>query len=391
MPRKNPPAKWVLPKIVHPTKTRCFTIEVPDERFYIAAFRGALLNLAAAYHWQDDSAHTARDVARVWRSIVDRVTGCTPPPLPGRPGIYIEDTMSSQIRIKPENTCIIQMWCIDHWEDWYDPTRCIPGSVGNPSPAGDLAAGECRSYSVVLNGSSQWILPVALEDGDTFTVSNMQGGWNDGTLQWYCPSGSIYGLGVCTGSPGHDGGDPDAVGYHMQLLGFLDGIYYPIVDGGVVAVPTGTAASNLTFRANDATLSDNTGSVSFDITVCRNPAPVESYGISYAYGSGPGSVIAGSVVSITAAARSVVPSNTAYNIELSISPCAKLEILSAPGWTDTDGAGPNVSWNCEDCSSTPHEVFPPATLIPTFGNQECTTLGINSVTPFSITFRLTPA
>lgn len=80
MNRKNALAKWTLPTIVHPETTKCIQIEIPDEQFYIAAFRGAMLHLQEAYKWADDEAHTAKQVALVWRDIIDNMDfGCGVP------------------------------------------------------------------------------------------------------------------------------------------------------------------------------------------------------------------------------------------------------------------------------------------------------------------------
>lgn len=76
MARRNPPAKWVLPEVINPDTTRCFIINVPNERFHVAAFRGALLDLAAGYKWQDDPDHKAKDVALVWRGVIDNMEDC---------------------------------------------------------------------------------------------------------------------------------------------------------------------------------------------------------------------------------------------------------------------------------------------------------------------------
>lgn len=76
MSKRYPRAKWVLPGDIHPVGTRCFQIVVPDDPYYIAAFRGALLNLASASQWQDDPEHKAREVAAVWRPLIDGVTDC---------------------------------------------------------------------------------------------------------------------------------------------------------------------------------------------------------------------------------------------------------------------------------------------------------------------------
>lgn len=74
MNRKNPRAKWTLPDVINPLETMCVQIQVPKERFHIAAFRGALLNLASATQWADDPDHTAKEVATVWRGVIDSMT-----------------------------------------------------------------------------------------------------------------------------------------------------------------------------------------------------------------------------------------------------------------------------------------------------------------------------
>jgi len=83
MNRRNPRAKWTLPDVINPLETMCVQIQVPKERFHIAAFRGALLNLASAAQWADDPDHTAKLVANVWRDVInsmtevcDGLTGC---------------------------------------------------------------------------------------------------------------------------------------------------------------------------------------------------------------------------------------------------------------------------------------------------------------------------
>lgn len=73
MATKNPRAKWVLPLVVDPTERLCAVVPVPNDVYHIAAFRGAMLGLASAYKWGDDLAHTAKDVANVWRDIAENV------------------------------------------------------------------------------------------------------------------------------------------------------------------------------------------------------------------------------------------------------------------------------------------------------------------------------
>lgn len=73
MPRRNPPAKWMLPDVVDPPDSICMSLQVPNNRYHIAAFRGALWNLASAINWADDIDHTAKEVAQVWRNVIDNM------------------------------------------------------------------------------------------------------------------------------------------------------------------------------------------------------------------------------------------------------------------------------------------------------------------------------
>lgn len=59
---------WILPTVLDPPR-RCVTIEVPDDPAYFTAFWGALWELQYWFNWQRDPAHTARQVAAVWREI----------------------------------------------------------------------------------------------------------------------------------------------------------------------------------------------------------------------------------------------------------------------------------------------------------------------------------
>jgi len=112
MARKNPPAKWVLPEVVDPDDRLCMKIPVPNDRFHIAAFRGALLNLAAAYKWQDDVDHTAKDVALVWRDIIDDLNW----------GCGLDD-----VRQNEENPCTLEKtFDGETWEAFADLQKCPP-------------------------------------------------------------------------------------------------------------------------------------------------------------------------------------------------------------------------------------------------------------------------
>ncbi len=273
MTRRNPPAKWVLPTIVNPPGRLCFQIEVPDDPLHVAAFRGALLDLASAYKWADDPTHKAREVALLWREIVNNVKPCSTPVAP-HGGAEIEDCM--RLRVKPDDPCVLQIECLpDQWEDFYDPRSCVISGVGQEGPAARPAAGQCVEYDVVLQANSKWRLPVAVENGDTIQISAASGGWYDpdSGVFWNCPDGQRYSFGTCSGFQTNNPADPVPSAYHMALVGLVGAIGYAAFNQTIaVSGQTGQVAVDL--FANDANIGNDGGSVSFHVKVCNGQPSV---------------------------------------------------------------------------------------------------------------------
>lgn len=291
MPRRNPPARWVLPTTVDPAVRRCYTIEVPDDPAHIAAFRGALLALASAYNWADDPAHTAKDVALVWRAIIDS---------------HIDWGCAVQTQIREDDICTLS-WSYDGWVTFnsYDPSGCIlanidsvvPGMIsdaiaqaiadgllqqngGQPSPSGGPAPETCQTLHVTLPANQRWHCPFPVTDGWTVEIANIKGGWNDGTLAWYCSTGGRYLLGACAEDlHSHQTGDPSGDGWHMELIGQI-GTSYFMPGRTSYTVPDGTGSSYIDFLANDGSLSDNSGQIEFDATFC-SPAAAPTWCFSF--------------------------------------------------------------------------------------------------------------
>jgi len=294
MTRRNPPAKWVLPDVIDPPERVCYQIQVPDTLYHKAAFFGALLDLAAAYKWADDPAHTAKDVALVWRDIIDNLQVCTPTPASAAGGISLEDMLSQQIRISPDNPCIIQMWCIDHWEDWYDPQECIATGAGQQvaRDGEEPGPGESATYCFTVNARVPYLFPVSVNTGDTITVGDVSGAWTDGQLgllsTWDCPNGQAYTLGACSGPTFTDAGNPMPSEPTMGLIAFVDSQYFYVGNGTTFVIPSGVTDGQLLFLPNTADQTMANGSVSCCVTIQRlGPLPVT---VSYLYGTGPNQV-----------------------------------------------------------------------------------------------------
>jgi len=264
MSRRLPGMQFVLPAVVDPPRV-CTTIQVPDDLQHIAAFLGAIRGLGSAYNWKNDSAHTAKLVAAVWRNVFDGI-------VVGNCSIGASGDM--QFR---QSGCKLQFSvdCVN-WITLYDPTECIHEIAGQPGPSGPVAPGDCTEFDVTLQANQQWLMPTTITDGSTIEISNVSGAWSDGNVNWYCPDGTPYILGQCIGLKGHAGGDPSGSLYHMAVIGVVQSgtpVYFDAT-GGMYTAPSGTGQQSVVFQANDSNLADNFGQVTFHVKVC-NTAVVE--------------------------------------------------------------------------------------------------------------------
>lgn len=258
---------------------KCVTLSIPNDEVTIANFVGALSTLALWINYRRDPDKRGKDIAQVWKQIVQSIefSDCAIP-TPGGDDVQFR-----------QQDCLLQ-YSIDceHWYTLYDPTNCVPETTVQPGSGTRPPNGECKSYTVALSGANKWLLPFGVQAGDTITITGATGAWSDSTAQWNCPDGTPYILGLCFGAAGHVMGDPDASSWHMQLIGLLNGVYFP-ASSGTYTVPTGTPISQLVLQANDAVLADNSGSIQFTIEVCNGgEVPPSDWCFVYDFTISPG-------------------------------------------------------------------------------------------------------
>lgn len=386
--RRNPRAKWVLPDVVDPPDRLCFQIEVPNNIYHIAAFRGALYMLSSAIFWQDDIEHTAKRVAAVWDEIIQNVHACSDE---SSTGILLEDLMSQQIRLKPDDPCIIQMWCIDDWQDWYDPRGCIADALKQPTDGTGVDAGDCREWDVQLRGNEKWLLPVAVSTGDTIEITAASGAWNDGGLAWNCVNGFTYALGACVSAQAAQSGDPLQTVNHMRLIAAIGTNFYDAYNT-IIAVPGAVTNATMYFQPNDANLSTNSGSVSFHVKYCKKPDVVSPITIAYTWGDGVTSLDPSQsewIISVTSEATGAVQGR---EISFTLSEPLKISIQSASGFAQGATNGTVYEAIYLSGGTVASVAFPnaPTTIPETTGNQLVVTSG-NSPLPaadYSLQIRL---
>jgi len=267
-----------------PSDTVCIVLQVPNSPQWLSALWWVLDQYNYWFNWEKTSDKRGVVVARRWRQMFwqarsENAMGqdCEALIVKGL-GIELGEDISMQIRISPDDSCIIQMWCIDHWEDWYDPRLCIVEASTQPPPGGELASGDCATYNVTLRGNEKYLLPVPVEAGYTIEISSASGGWWDGNVlhAWNCPNGQTYALGLCASTGASDAGSPIPSQPIGRLIAQIDTDYYDAYNQTII-VPTGVVSSDLYFQMNDASLSDNQGSVSFQVRVCNAGVQYEQF------------------------------------------------------------------------------------------------------------------
>lgn len=286
-------SQYTLPAEVDPATSRCFVIRVPDDPFHVAAFRGALGNLASAYYWADDAEHTARLVAAKWQEVISGM----------------EDCLEINIRLKPTDFCTLQLTTDGglSWSDVADLSDCANAAVtsgiddainsgrlapgGQPGPSSPPAVTECMDFDVQLSAKDQWQLPFPVSTGDTIEITGAEGGWYDGGINavWYCADGRHYLLGTCGDVVPAESGDPFPSGAHMQLVGLTDGTpdYYDAYNT-TITIPVLISNQRFFLQANDSSLDDNRGTIHFHVHYCRAAVEVFLHTFDFTGGSDEG-------------------------------------------------------------------------------------------------------
>ena len=255
------------------------------------------------------------------------------------------------LRQSPTNPCLLETsvdgvtWCV-----WADISKCIQDFQGQPTTggAGQPAAGACVTYDAVLQGNGKWLVPIQVSAGNTIAVTQIDGGWNDGTAGWFCGTGHDYVLGLCDPSAGYNGADPLPTAYHMAIVVDINGTFYdPTV--GPITVPNGVTTVNAVFQANDSSLSDNAGSVKFHVEVC-NLSVTEVTFTSLNGNTLP--VPNPAHVGDTFTWPIDADSHGFYYSDLSLTPCATVEVL-LNNQTNTGGGAGISDYHCSG-GSTAH-------------------------------------
>lgn len=259
-----------IPDEPAPAKLRCVSVYIPDSMDHLAAFAGALALLGKWNSWAKDAGHNARVAAVAWQqALMLGIHDCeTCEQI--FDGILVEDDMASGFRVDPDNNCILQTWCIDHWETFWDISSCVATAAAQAVNGEPVEPGQCREWDVKLNASNKWLVPVSVNAGDTIIISGVNGATNDGIeLLWRCGDGQHYIFGLCSGEQYNSDDDPAPDVFHQRLIISVDEVFY---DGfnTTFPVPDGVTDAQAFLQINDEILANDAGSLTFHLKICNN-------------------------------------------------------------------------------------------------------------------------
>ena len=268
---------FALPSGDVPTGTRCVKLNIPDGDDYERLLMGALDVLQHWNSYQRDVTKKGTEVAAAWRqAFLDHTLfeGCN--------GV-------TQVQFRKLTDCSLEA-SFDggmEWVEIFNAYDCgyaagqdaiedgiTDGTIGRPGqtgPGGEVPALECQTFHVELRGNDKWICPVPIETNFTVRVFNASGGWGDGGVFWYCPDGKPYHLGACDAEgQDYDEGDPLPTAYHGQIIGARGAtpVYFDPLTSAYT-VPEGVDSEPMRLQMNDDPISDNLGSVTFDVEICN--------------------------------------------------------------------------------------------------------------------------
>lgn len=267
---------YLLPENID-APTFCFSIQVPNDKYFVAAVMAQLEMLTYWYMWQRDADHTARLVAARWYPLFNAAVDAMnrgllicPPAIPPSGGAEGDENL---IRQNPANPCELQT-SIDgtHWCTFADLSLCFASLTGQPSaPQDQPAPGGCQVYSGKLQANETFLVPVVVNAGDTVEVTHITGAGSDNGIAWYCPDGSTFFAGACGVAGAPLGGDPAPLLNHMSVLVKIGSVYYPAT-GGSITVPGGIVNQQVTLLVNAPVGTGKSGEYALSVNVCNNQA-----------------------------------------------------------------------------------------------------------------------
>lgn len=308
----------------------CFSIDAKWRPYLV----GLLKTLLIERTWESNQTQATGEASQLLEEILI-AEFCSVP----MPGIESEDCMGCCIRVENGH---LQTFSCGEWSDvpGGDLTQIIQGTPSQPEGNGPPEAGSCKEYNLTIQAGLPTLLPTPVDEGDTIEITTWSGAWSDGSgigavQPYYCADGGQYLLGVCTGVFSIVPGDPLPTANHMSIIANVADLgAYLAPMGSPRTVPIGASGAQVFFQANDDTLGDNIGGVSFHVKVCKPVSP--AIAVAYTVGSGPSAVSLGQTVIMT-----FVNEGPDNGLDFSLSEEISIEIVGSSGWNFNGTASAN--------------------------------------------------
>lgn len=279
--------KFPIPDVIDPPDRICLLIEVPNNETHISNLFGAIQTLTQGFSWEDDDAHSAKELAQVWRDVFSKIrfVDCEcPPQMPTVAEMGIDMSVCEQLRFQNGK---LQGLCCGVWED-------IPGQSNapgdGPQPGGGTPqppAGGCIDYKFGILAGLSYMVPTPVNTGDVLTLSGLNGATTDVAPVglWLCPNGTTFFAGLCTGPEKFDStalapAIPIGVPLYQVATNYYDTRMPWTVPGGVV---NGVVAIVMNYPAGGT----YGGSITGNLNVCNNQAARWSKTWDFALETGP--------------------------------------------------------------------------------------------------------
>jgi hypothetical protein len=196
------------------------------------------------------------------------------------------------IRQDPDNPCLLQS-SVDgtNWCTFADLSKCLNsstiGQIGAGAPQPSSGGGQA-CYHATMPANNTFLVPTVVNSGDVLSLNNATGATNDpdDSPLWRCPDGSQFFAGACVGYPVTVSTDPIPSANHLRLIYNVGGAYYDAI-AGTFTVPSGVSNAQVSVQVNDSNLSNDSGSLTFDVCVTNNQVVTYTHTFDFTLNPGP--------------------------------------------------------------------------------------------------------
>jgi len=257
-----------LPPNRNPVGTRCIQIFIPDDDEWERDLYGEVSRLALWMLWERDVTKSGKPVADRWLRAIKTWRHCDGSPLPTGVGL-MEDF---ELPLRVDCDCNVFVTCCDGTEKQIltsDQVKALMSGQPGPGSEQPQPGGGCVTYHGVMGAAGPWYVPTVFNSGDTIEFVSFDGvTFDGGGIDWRCADGGLFFAGANTGVKVNDPGDPINTTAHQKIIASINGTFYDVFPGPFT-IPGGISNGQMQLQINDSDLSNDAGTLTFDLKVCN--------------------------------------------------------------------------------------------------------------------------